>query len=480
MGISSPGIGSGLDVSTIVSKLMAIEQQPLTQLKTQESKLDTKISAFGKIQSALSTLQDAARALNTASTWQAATATSADDKTVTASASGTTAPGGYSVKVDKLAQRQSLASAPFAASTATPGSGTLHIQMGSVETSGAFAADADRPQVDIAVDAGDTLAQLRDKINAAGAGVSASLVNDGAGVRMVLRSAESGAAQAFRVTADDGGGGAGGAGLSALSFDPSNGGSGSLARTQTASDAAFSIDNLALTAPGNRVTGVIDGVTLDLKKAGGDAVDVQVDTDKDALKASIKKFTDAYNAVNSLLADQTKYDPTTKVAGTLQGNSTVVGIQSQLRAILRQEVAGAGGSAGSGQAASYARLSDIGITVQRDGSLSTDSTKLDAALTDPSKVRKLFAATDADASRTGFAQRFYKLTFAMLGSDGAISGANDSMQRMKKDLDNRQDAMQRRLDSTQARLLKQYNDLDTQLGKITKFDFSSLTNGSSD
>ena len=478
MGISSPGVGSGLDVSTIVSKLMAIEQQPLKLLQTQETKLQTKISAFGKVQAALSTLQDAASALNNAATWQAATATSSDDKSVSVAAGAAAAPGGYAIQVSRLAQRQAVASGPLSAATAEMGAGTLHVQMGSIDGAGAFAADAARPQVDITVAAGDTLSKVRDKINAAGAGVSASIVNDGAGVRMVLRSTETGAQQAFRIGATDAGGGANATALSALAFDPSGAGSGAMTRTLSASDAAYTIDNLALTSPTNRVTGAIEGVTVDLKKAGDDPVDVQVATNKDALKESIKKFTDAYNAVNSLLADQTKYDPATKVAGTLQGNSTAVNIQSQLRAILRQEKV-PGGATPAGQAAPLTRLSDVGITLQRDGSLSTDSAKLDAALADPARVKQLFATADTDATRTGFAQRFYKLTFATLGTDGAISGANDAMQRMKRDLDDRQDAMQRRLDATQARLLRQYNNLDVALGKITSIDFSKLTGNSS-
>lgn len=475
MAISSPGISTGLDVSSIVSQLVALERKPLERLEAQESKLQTKLSAFGRMQSAMSAFQDAARALNEPKTWKAATASSADDKTATVAASGSPTPGGYTLQVQQLAQRQTAASAVFPGSTATPGAGTLHIQLGSVSGSGAFTPDGARAAVDVVVSATDTLEQVRDKINGAAGGVSASIVKDGSGARLALRSTETGASQAFQVAAADADGDAtDAAGLSALAVDPSTGATSPMQLTLAARDAQFTIDGLAMTSATNKIEGAIEGLTVELRKAGGGPVDLQVATDQAALKTAITRFTDTYNALNTLISDQTRYDAATKTAGALQGNATAVGIQSRLRTVLREQMSTAGTPA-PGAATPYSRLSDIGITIQRNGSLAIDATKLDGALADPSRVRQLFAAADeTDASRNGFAQRFHKLTSGLLGSDGAITTANESMQRIQKDLDSRQAEMERRLEITRTRLLKQYTDLDTKLGAVQSIDFSRV------
>ena len=461
--ISSPGVSSGLDVNSIVSQLMAVERTPLTRLQAQETKIDSKISAFGKLQSAVSTLQDAARALSTATTWQAATATASDPTAAAVAVNGAPASGSYSLRVDQLAQRQTAASGMLAGATAPFAAGTLQFQMGRLDGAGAFAADAARAPLSVTVADGDTLTQVRDKINAAGAGVAASIVNDGTGVRLMMRSSESGAAQAFKITATQTG--SAGTGLSALAFDPSAGGSGGLTQTLAARDAAFSIDGLALASPTNRVTGALEGVAIDLRKAGPDPIDVQVLRDTPALKASVKKFTEAYNALNTLVAEQTKYDPATKKAAALQGDSIVTGLQSRLRNVLHEQIAGAA----TGE---FARLSDIGIAVQKDGSLGIDETRLDAALASPDKVRALFSAGGTDPARVGFGQRFNKVATEILGTSGPINTATSSMQRTKKGLDDRQADIERRLASTEERMLRQYNKLDETMSKMKSLDFS--------
>src|SRR5262245_32181476 len=124
--ISSPGVGSGLDVNSIVTQLVAIERQPIVQLQTQASSLQTKLSAFGKLQSDLSVLRDAAAALTSPSTWSDTNGTSSDPASVTVTTDSTNLPGTYSVQVSKLAQAQSNVSRTYTAPTDMVGEGTIH------------------------------------------------------------------------------------------------------------------------------------------------------------------------------------------------------------------------------------------------------------------------------------------------------------------------------------------------------------------
>lgn len=468
MGIATPGVGSGLDINGIVSKLMAIERQPLQQLQKQDGVLQTKISAFGRLQGAVSTLQDAAKALQSASLWQSTSATTSDAGVAAVTVTGAGSPGKYSIKVNQLAQYQSAASAVQSSSSNTLAAGNLHFQLGKLDANGQFPPADPAKQIKVEVASTDTLAQIRDKINNAKTGVTASLVNDGTGVRMILRSTETGASNAFRVTATNPDGTtAGPGGLAILTYDPSTGATNQMTGTQAARDAAFTVDGLAMTSANNRLTGVIEGVTIDLKKVVPESVDIQVASDRDAMKKAIAKFTDAYNALSTLIGEQTRYNASNKTAGPLQGNSVAVNVQNQLRAVLGQEVV-------SSTAGAFKRLSDLGIAVQANGTLATNATKLDAALANPTAVKALFAATDTDSTRNGVAVRFEKLASNLLGSDGAISAATDSFQRRKKSISGQQEAMLRRLDATQARLLKQYNELDRNLGTIQQIDFSKL------
>ena len=159
--VSSAGVGSGLDVESIVTKLMEVEKAPLTALQTKATGIQTKVSAFAALKSAISTFRDAARALTTPSTWAATTGTSGDASTVTASSTGTAAAGSYSITVQNLAAGQSVASGTYAASTALVGEGTMHIDTGSW-TAGAFTAQSGSAGLDITVAATDTLANVRD------------------------------------------------------------------------------------------------------------------------------------------------------------------------------------------------------------------------------------------------------------------------------------------------------------------------------
>jgi flagellar hook-associated protein 2 len=223
--VSAPGIGSGLDVNGIVSQLMAAERQPLVLLNKQEQAYNQKLSAFGQVRSALASFQTALKDLASGSKFQALGATSSNTQVLSASASGKATPASYQIEVQQLAQQHKLASSGYATSDDVVGSGTLTIQFGSYDSdSNTFTANADKAAQSITIDpANQTLAGIRDAINAANAGVTATIVNDGsaAGNRLVLTSADSGAANSLKISvADDDGNDLNDSGLSALAYDP--------------------------------------------------------------------------------------------------------------------------------------------------------------------------------------------------------------------------------------------------------------------
>lgn len=443
--ISSAGIGSGLDVNSIVTQLMAIEKQPLTVLQTKGTSIQSTVSEYGKIKSAVSTLRDLAAKLAGSTAW-GQTVGNSSSPAVTASTNSSTA-GTYSVAVQALASVQTIATATAVPATTKPGAGTLRIELG---TWGAgqtrFTPKPGATAVNVAVTASDTLADVRDKINAAGAGVTALIMSDASGSRLLIRSNVSGAANAFRTS-----------GIASLAFDPSAGAR-ALTQSQAAADAAATVNGLAVTSTSNTLQNIVDGLTLNFSAVTTAPVTVNVVTDSEALKKTVTDFAAAYSAVVKLIAADTKYDPASKQGGLLQGDSAAVGLQRQLRTL-----------AGSGSAASLAfgHLSDAGLELQADGSMTVNASKLDDALGNLTELKKLFSNSNlADPTQDGFAKRFRVTTDAMLGVGGALTtrtdGLGQQLQRNRKD----QDALSVRLESIEKRLRAQYTALDTTMAVL--------------
>ena len=455
--ISSPGIGSGLDVNSIVTQLVAIERQPIQLLQAKATKIQTQISEYGKLKGDIAALRDAALKLAGNTNWGQTLGTSTDAAAVGVTVASGAAVGSYSVQVQSLASPQSLASGVFASSAATPGAGTLHIELGAWgagQTS--FTPKAGAVAVDISVAAGDTLAQVRDKINGANAGVTALILTDAGGSRLLLRSSASGAGNAFRTSVIDAdGNNTDAAGLSALAYDT---GAKVATQTQAAANAAATVDGLAITSPSNTLVNLVDGITLTLSKVTTGAVDINVVQDNVGLKKSVQDFADAYNALAKLVAGQIKYDAATKTAGVLQGDSTAVSLQRQMRALV---------GASSGASTAYARLSDAGIEMQADGSLNVNATKIDAAVNNLAELKKLFANSDILVpANDGFGKRFRVLGDSLLSVDGPITTRSDGL-RKRADLNQtQQDKLTERVAQVEKRLRAQYSALDTALGRL--------------
>jgi len=390
--LSSPGIGSGLDVQGIVTKLMQVEQQPLDLLNTQEQTVQSRISAFGTLKSSLAALQAAVHSLATPTAFRAMTANFADDTVGSASVGDGAVAGTYSVEVSQLAQAHKLVSNGFASVASSIGNGTLTFTFGTY-AAGAFTANGSVGAKTVTIAPGqDSLAAIRDAVNAADVGVTASIVNDGSanGQRLVFTSSATGAANSLKITASDADGNdTDAAGLSQLAFDPAAAaGSGkNLTQSVAAQDALLKVDGIDVQSSSNTVQDAIAGVTLSLAKTNlGNPTSVTVAQSPGAAQASVAAFVKAYNDLTTTITNLTKYDPTTQTASILTGDSTVRLVQSQLRSLI-------GGTIG-GSSATLNTLAQVGITTGTDGQLTFDTAKFAAALSsDASGVERLFAAT---------------------------------------------------------------------------------------
>ena len=426
MAISSPGIGSGLDVNSIVSQLMTLEQKPLQVLATKEAKYQAQLSAYGSLKGALSTFQSAVAALAAPAKFSAVKASIVDTTVATVTATPTAAPGTYAVEVQTLAQTHKLKSTALAATSTAVGTGKLTLSFGTYAAD-TFTLNPDKASVDVTIGAGqNTLAGIRDAINAAKVGVTAGIVNDGTGYRLTLSSNDSGVANALRIAVtDDDTTNTDMSGLSQLAYDGRTvSGVANLTQTVAARNATVVIDGISISKASNTISDAIDGVTLNLTKENTPAATtLTVARDTAGIQTAVQSFVKAYNDLNKTVTDLTKYDAATKKASTLTGEATVRTVQDQMRAAFNTPLSTAGGG--------LTALSDIGITFQKDGTLKLDATKLTTALNDSNKdVSTLFAAvakpTDA---LTAFASSTldtkngsYALTVTQIATQGKVVG----------------------------------------------------------
>ena len=425
-GVTVPSI----DVASIVSSLMAVEQQPITRLNSQISSYNAKISALGTVQSALSSFQSAVQGLNSL-TFNSFSATSSNSAVVAATASSIAKPGNYSLTVSQLAQAQNLVVAGQASATTAIGSGdstTLNFDFGTISggtlangtyTGANFASNGSATK-SVTIDSGNnTLSGIRDAINAANMGVTASIINDGSTspYRLVLTSNTTGVANSMKISV------AGDATLSGLlAQDPA--GTQNLSQTSAASNANFTVNGIAISKASNTVGDVVSGVTLNLSGTSTSAVTLNVGPNTSAVSTAINGFVTAFNAAAKAIQNQTSYDATTKTAGTLQGDVSLSILQSQMAAMLTTNI-------GTG---AITNLTQIGIGFQKDGSLAVDSAKLNAALnTNYQGVANLFVAagtaTDNLVSYTSASSSTkagtYALNISQLSTQGTAVGNAD-------------------------------------------------------
>lgn len=382
----------GLDINSIVSQLMTVERQPLSQFAAREAGQQARLSAYGSVKTAVSGFQKALSGLNSTARFQALTATPSDKSFFTASATSNAVAGTYSIEVNALAQAQQLVAAGQASSIAAIGSGaatTLSFDFGTVGggtldagtyTGATFASNGKGTKTLVIDSSNNSLQGIRDAINAAKIGVKASLVNDGSGTpyRLTLAADNAGAANSMKISVD------GDAAIgSLLAHDPA--GTQGLNQTVAAQNASLKVNGIAVSKASNSVSDVISGVTLNLVKTTESAQTLTVSRDTSAITTSINNFVKAYNDMAGTLKNLSAYDAASKKGAILQGDSLVRTLQTQLRGILGTAVAGVPGD--------LKTLSSIGVSFQLDGSLAVDASKLNNAMTSNfDEIASLFAS----------------------------------------------------------------------------------------
>lgn len=432
MGLSSAGIGSNLDVAGIVSKLMSVEQQPLKLLAKTESSYQAKLSGFGTLKGAMSAFQTAVKGLADVSKFQAVKAAVGDSTIASASASGTAQPGNYSLNVTQLAQAQKLVAGGVASQLGAVGKGVISFDFGTIAggtldpgtgkyTGASFTSTGAGIKTVTIDDSNNSLAGIRDAINAANVGVSAKIVNDGGTTpyRLSLTSTATGAAASMKISVADT---APDNGLSALlNHDPA--GTQALSQTSAAQNALLTIDGIAVSKASNSVTDVIDGLTLNLTKVSTTPTTIAVTRDTEAVKTSVNAFVKAYNEIAQNLRDAMAYDPKGDRAAVLNGEGSVRAIQSQIRNVLSAPIAGG--------ASTLTTLSQIGVTLQSDGSMTADPAKLDKAIASNfDSLAGLFAASgkasNSLASFTGSTKETKPGSYAVEISQLATMGSTQA------------------------------------------------------
>lgn len=430
--LTSMGVGSGLDVSTLVDKLVAAKKAPQQdQITNAANSANIQLSALGQVSAALSALQSAMAPLTDGSAFTARAVSSSDSTVFSASSSGSPVSGSYKIDVSQLATALKASSGAFVDSNATVGTGLLTLSAGG-------------QSMNLQLDASNNLlAQVRDAINKASdnPGISATIVNGTDGAHLVLSGTRTGAANGFVVSSTGGDGG-----LAALNYDASANSGNALNVITTAQDAHYTIDGLAGNSSGNSVNGAIDGLTINLAKVGESTLTVANDGSK--ATSAVTNLVSTYNSFVGIYQNLTKYDATSGAAGALIGDATLNSINSTLSRIV-------------GGTANGTTLSSIGISLQVDGTLKLDNDKLTSALSDGGKqVGNLFGGDN------GFAAQLNTSLNNWVGTSGVLASRTDSLAQQLKSLTTQQATLNSRMDALTARYQAQFTALDSLMSKL--------------
>ena len=431
MSIASTGIGSGLDVATLVQQLVAADRAPTAnRIDAVERKTKAEISAFGTLRNAFDSLRTAIGKLSSGDTVDARKASVQAEAGFTATASAKAAIGTYNVEVLARASAHKLASKAYA--TADTAVGTGHLTLVSGETT-----------LEVDIDAAHaTLKGVRDAINKAaqGKGVTATIVSADDGARLVLSATSTGESNAIRISASGGDGG-----LSALAYAPPA--ASTMQQLQPASDAKVKIDGFVRSNASDTITDMIEGVTLTLTEAApGTVKQLTVAADSSVLRSAAKSFVTSWNSAINAMASTTKYDAATKVAAALNGDALVRGIGRDLRGQLGDAVTD---------------LKALGITIDANGTLKMDDAAFDAGIAkDPAVAKRLF--TNEDSLAAGLDKSLDRL----LDAGGLLKSRDDDLAKRTKSIADQRAALDERMSQVEARYRAQFVALDELMTRM--------------
>lgn len=447
---STLGVGSGIDLQGLLTKLMAAERAPIALIESKISTTNSKISAFGTLKSKLDSLQTASDSLRYSTRLAAKTATFSDSTVATASATASATNGSYSLDFTRLASAQKSFTTAYNAGTIFD-QGELSFTVGGVTTPITFNDQASY-----------TLEEVGGRINAANVGVKATVITASDGSqRMVLTGKESGSGNGFSLsstlTVSNGQ-------ASLNSFDTTTIG---LMR-QDAQDALMNIDGIEVSSSTNVFANTLPGVSITATKVGTSTLTV-ANNDNHVID-STQAFVDAYNAVISNIASNTGYDESSSRGKTFSGDFAIRAVTEGLRSARLSKPAGITDS-------SFQALSDLGITVQRNGTLQLDKTKLQEALNTSSD--------DVIKTLNAYGEAFSTELSNKLSSSGAFTSRLDSLNSSVQKMQDNIDTMEIRLALTEKRYRAQFTSLDQYVASMQSTStyltqqISSLTSSSS-
>lgn len=442
--ITATGIGSGIDIDTLVSGLVDAERQPIDRRLTEdETRANALLSAFGDIATTLTALNTSVKSLATPSSFQSTNTTSSSSSLVSATSDETAIPGSYVVSVTEIAKAQTLSSKTYAATTDVVGTGTLSITVGS------------GTPVSITVDStNNSLSGIRDAINAASVGATASIVKDGSAYRLLVTS-DTGASNALSLSVSGDGDGTDtgdDTGLSALNYYS---GENQMTQRQAAQDASFTVNGLPLTSATNTITDIVDGIDLTISQATTTPVTITVAKNTDAVVAEVESFVALYNSFYSSAKALTKYDASTSQAGVLQGDFTAKAILTQMRQSLTSAVT----------TSTYSTLSELGIGINAEGLLELNKdTFLTAWNADSEQVSAFFAGS---STADGLADGIEDTLSGILNATGSIASRTDALTTELATVALERAKLDARLVKIEARYLRQFNAMDALVAQLT-------------
>lgn len=431
------GLGSGIDINGLLVQLRQAEQMRLQPLQKEQQATQGKISAFGSLKSALTSLQDATKALNEAKTFRQMSST-ISGKGVSVIAGAEAKAGSYTIKVDSLASSHTLATQGVATrNEALIGAGTLTLQVGQGDA------------VDIEIAEGSTLEQIRSAINASKSGVTASIINTGDAnepFRLVVTSDKTGTDAQINMSF------AGTGDLQGLLNDSGNGGT--LVETQAATNASLTINGMSVTSQSNTVEGAIEGVTLSINEVG-EQQRLEISVDNDKIKESINAFVKAYNSYINVSKSVTAFNEDPAQSGKLIGDSTVRNIDNRIRSVLMN----------ADEDGAFRVMAEFGVKLTPGGTLEVDDDKLTEMLaTKGSDVAAFFTG---EVYNTGFASRLNKELETALKFEGSIELATEGLKERAKSLSERFDRDMDRIEVTIERFRVQFAEMDKLVGSMT-------------
>jgi flagellar hook-associated protein 2 len=434
-GISSLGIGSGLDLGGLVDNLVNAERAPVqNSLDRQQNRLTTELSGVGIFRGAISSFQSSLNGLGDASKYSTRSFTNSNNSALGVSVTNEAAVGSYDIDVTNLAENHSLASGAFTSLDEVVGEGTIQIRFGTITGPGftSFSVDGQSTTQTLIIDStNNTLSGLRDYINEGDFGVNASIINDGSGYRLTLTSKTSGENAAMEISVTDTGGG----GLSRLDYNAS---STQMTQTQAAEDAALLINGIAVTSSSNSLSDMIEGVTVNLlEETSGTPLTLKVAEDTSTISSSIKQVVDSYNVMVETLNELGQAGPEGTQSGILVGDSVLRNFTSRIRSLTTGTVPGLTGS--------ITALSNIGIVTQADGKLGINDSTFSAAIAEnPEGALALFAPVgsiddnqvDFKAYTDNSVAGNYAVNITQLATQSQLSGAGGLTFPLTIDTDN--------------------------------------------